>query len=283
MSVLNEFGHAIRMRQSVVLNMPVITLRRSRIAIVLECTACRGRMENNKDSLISSVCSSERLPSLLLGSGAGVHGAGGLDGGRRGDCELGIGVLSTGCGLIASGGDVNLNQRRLRCSVGGQGAQRAAAWQRASAVLGPTLVLNRHGGAGAEILLELVAVGGVIDSGAGVRDAATAPSLRGIFVLSGTELTGSLSLLFQRLLLLRVGVADLNLKFLAVRRNRVVVEGLNDLFAGGTSVESVATLVIKMKIEAALEHTGQSQRHGHGHSCHARYVMSTHHVVGIVP
>lgn len=55
--------------------------------------------------------------------------------------------------------------------------------------------------------------------------------LSGILVLSRAELTGGSGLLLKLLLLLAVGVADLNRVFLAMGWDRVVVELLDDVLA----------------------------------------------------
>jgi hypothetical protein len=102
----------------------------------------------------------------------------------------------------------------------------------------PTLTLDWNAG-GAKILLKLI---GVVDGsmicGASIWDAALAPGLSSELILSGAELASGLSLLLERLLLLCVGVSDLNLHFFAVVLDGEVVELLDDFFAGLSRLES---------------------------------------------
>ena len=100
------------------------------------------------------------------------------------------------------------------------------------------MVLDRHIGSGAEILVKLVAVRGGVVGRACVRKATLAPLLRGIFVFCGAELAGSLGLLLERFLLLGVGEADLNLELLAIGLDGVVVECLDNLITSVTAVEA---------------------------------------------
>ena len=110
--------------------------------------------------------------------------------------------------------------------------------------LSPALVLERDGSVVAKVLLELVAFGGgriVVERGTGVGQPALTPSLSCILVLSRAELASSLGLLLERLLLLGVGVADLDLKLLAGSRDGTVVERLDDLFASVAVLEAAET------------------------------------------
>ncbi len=161
-----------------------------------------------------------------------------MDSGRRGHHGLRISGFSsaTGVACVGAGGDVDLNQRCLR-GVGRQATERAAARESTPAVLSPSLTLDRNIGSGAKVLLELVAVLAVT---ATVRQTTLTPGLGGELVLGGAELAGSLSLLLERLLLLRVGVADLDLQLFAVGvLDGVVVEGSDDLLACITCLEAV--------------------------------------------
>ena len=140
--------------------------------------------------------------------------------------------------MTCIGGDVDLDQRRLG-GVAGQAAERAAAGKSTSAVLSPALTLDGNVGGGAKVLLELVAVLAVVAIGASVCQAALAPGLSGVLVFCRAELTGSLSLLLERLLLLGVGVANLNLKLFAVGvLDGVVVEVLDNLLTRITCLEA---------------------------------------------
>ena len=124
------------------------------------------------------------------------------------------------------------------------GAVRAAARSVADGRLGPALVLERDGGVVAKVLLELVAFGGgciVVERGAGVGQPALTPSLSCILVLSRAELASSLGLLLERLLLLSVGVADLDLELFVGSRYGTVVERLDDLFASVAVLEAAET------------------------------------------
>jgi hypothetical protein len=177
---------------------------------------------------------------LLLGTGSGVDRAVVRNGRRAGYHWFGIRGLGwrRGDTSIASGGDIDLYHWLLRGAVVGGGPERAATWQMANGRLCPTLALDWNAG-GAKILLELVGVVvGSMIRGASIWDAALAPGLSSELILSGAELASGLSLLLERLLLLCVGVSDLNLHFFTIVLDGEVVELLDDLFAGLTRLES---------------------------------------------
>lgn len=120
--------------------------------------------------------------------------------------------------------------------------ERAATRGMADGGLGPALVLDRDSGIVAEVLFELISVcvrGVVVQSGTSIRQPALTPGLGGILVLGRAELTGSLRLLLESLLVLGVGVANLDLEFLGRGLVRVVVVCLDDLFAGVAVLEAV--------------------------------------------
>lgn len=145
----------------------------------------------------------------------------------------------------------------------------------------PTLALDWDAGGGTEVLLELVGVVGLRMGGrAGERDASLAPCLSGVLILSRAELTSCLRLLLERLLLLGVGISDLDLHFLAARLERVVVEIPDDIFAGLARLE--ANYVVSNDDHQGGEGslTEQSQHHGHGRSCPSGCVKSTPYVAG---
>lgn len=181
-------------------------------------------------------------PLLLLGSSSRVHWAVDMGGGRRSDRRLGIDDHLVGrAGLtVPAGGDSDLHQRLLSRPGVWHSSERAAARHLTDGRLGPTLALDWDAGSGTKILLELIDVRSVVNGGAGVWQATLTPSLSGKLVLSRAELASSLSLLLERLLLLGVGVADLDLQLLASRLDRVVVECLDDFFARVTRVEAAA-------------------------------------------
>ena len=82
---------------------------------------------------------------------------------------------------------------------------------------------------GAQELLELVGVAGVANRGtARERELIATPYLGGVLILSGSELASSLGLLLQRLLVLSVGISDLDLDVLAAGLDGVIVEVLDD-------------------------------------------------------
>jgi hypothetical protein len=137
-------------------------------------------------------------------------------------------------------GDVGLSGRCLRIVGVRHSTKRAATGSMTDGGLGPTLVLEGHSGAVAEVLLELVAVGvlGVVERGASVRQPALTPGLSGVLVLGRTELAGGLGLLLERLLLGGVGVADLDLELLGGGLDGVVVESSDDFFTSITVLEA---------------------------------------------
>ena len=173
---------------------------------------------------------------------------GGGDDDRFGICDsLG---LRCGNSSITPGSDVDLHRWLLRGVVVLPRSKRAAARQVTDGRLCPTLTLNRNAG-GAKVLLEFIcAVVGMI-GGACVRDAALAPCLSSEFVLCGAELTSGLGLLFERLLLLSVGISDLDLHFFAGGIDCEVVEVLDDIFARLTRLES-AGCVSKTIVEEVV-------------------------------
>jgi hypothetical protein len=217
--------------------------------------------------------------SFLLGSGAGINWAVRLDRSRRGHSCLRVCCFSTGSGVssIATRGDIDLNERRLRCSGSRQATERATARESAVAVLSPTLALDRDVGSGAKVLLELIAIYGVMVDGAGERKLSTTPSLRRILVLSGAELASGLCLLFERLLFLGVGVANLDLKLLAIRRDGMVVERLDDLFTRLAVLEPMGESAWGgCRIGRREGLTEQNQRHVRCPSCRGECGRSKH-------
>ena len=139
---------------------------------------------------------------------------------------------------IGARGNVDVHKWLLRGTGVWQATKRATARHLADGGLRPSLTLNRHVGGRAKVLLELVDIGCVVHSRASVWQVTLAPGLSGVLVLSRPELPGGLSLLLERLLLLSVGIANLDLQVFAVGLNRVVVERLDDLFAGITGLET---------------------------------------------
>ena len=189
--------------------------------------------------MIAAVGMATRSSSLLLlRAGSGVDWAVVRNGGRAGYHWFGIRGLDwrRGNTSIASGSEIDLHQRLLRRAVVWSCPKRAATRQMANGRLCPTLALDWNTG-GAKILLELIGVVGMI-GGTSIWDAALAPGLSSELILSRAELASSLSLLLERLLLLGVGVTDLNLHLFAVGCDGEVVEILDDIFAGLTRLES---------------------------------------------
>lgn len=64
------------------------------------------------------------------------------------------------------------------------------------------------------------------------------PRLSGVLILGGAELTSSLCLLLQGLLLLSVGIANLDLQLFAIVDDGVVIVRLDHLFTSITILES---------------------------------------------
>ena len=139
---------------------------------------------------------------------------------------------------VVASGEVGLIEGRLS-GVGWQCTERAAARKHTSAaVLSPTLALEPVGSR-TKILFELVAVL-VVVADAMVRKTTLTPGLSGVLVLRRTKLPGSLGLLLERLLLLSVGVANLDLELLAGGvLDAEVVKSLDDLLADITALEAV--------------------------------------------
>lgn len=112
--------------------------------------------------------------------------------------------------------------------------------------LSPALVLERNSSVVAKVLLELVAFGGgciLVERSAGVGQSALTPGLSCVLVLGRAELASSLGLLLERLLLLGVGVANLDLELLGGSRDGTVVERLDDLFASLAVLEAAGNTV----------------------------------------
>jgi len=182
-------------------------------------------------------------PLLLLGSCSRCDRTVGVGGGGRCAHRLGFDdrlVSRTHLAFLARG-DIGLGDRCLRIVGVRHGTQWAAARSMADGGLSPTLVLEGHCGAIAEILLELVAVGAlssVVERGTSVRQSALTPGLSGVFVLGRAELASSLGLLLEGLLLRGVGVADLDLKLLGGGLDGVIVEGSDDFFTSLAVLEA---------------------------------------------
>jgi hypothetical protein len=122
------------------------------------------------------------------------------------------------------------------------GSEWAASWHLAVVRLSPALTLEWNSGIRTQVLLELVLDADVVTkSCASVRQSALTPGLSGILVLGGAELASGLGCLLERLLLLCVGKADLDLQLTLVGRNRVIVEGGNDFFASSAALEAEET------------------------------------------
>ena len=139
---------------------------------------------------------------------------------------------------VAAGCDVDLHQRCLRCAIIRQPTERAAAWWLTNSRLSPALALNWDTRGGAKVLVKLIWIGGLVSGGPSKWKTSLAPGLRSVLVLGGAELASCLSLLLQRLLLLCVGISDLDLEFFAAGHDSVVVEGLDHLLAGITRFEA---------------------------------------------
>lgn len=95
---------------------------------------------------------------------------------------------------------------------------------------------------GTEVIIKLVGVSIAILRSilhASTTREATLVSLSCKLVLGRTELTSSGSLLLEVLLLLSVGIADLDDMVLAVDLDGLVVEGSDDFFAGVAGLEAV--------------------------------------------
>ena len=138
-------------------------------------------------------------------------------------------------------GDVGLSGRYLGIVGVRHSTKRAATRSMTDGRLSPTLVLEGHSGAIAEVLLELVAVGvlgSVVERGASVRQSALTPGLSGVLVLGRAELASGLGLLLEGLLLGGVGIADLDLELLGGGLDGVVVEGSDDFFTSLTVLEA---------------------------------------------
>lgn len=74
------------------------------------------------------------------------------------------------------------------------------------------------------------------------------------FVLGRTELTGGSSGLLQVLLLLGIGIADLDGMLLVVGLDGFVVEGPDDLFAVGARLEASVTVSAKRGVLDQIDH-----------------------------
>ena len=204
-----------------------------------------GKEGDSKDSRILRHWNGDTQLSsalVLFRSGSGVHWAVVVDGSRSTDDWFGVrGSLGLGCGdaSVTARGDVDLHLWLLRGAGVWGSTKRATTWQVTNGGLCPALALDWDAGGGTEILLELVAVVGLRMGGrTGERDASLAPGLSGVFILSRAELTSCLRLLLERLLLLSIGVSDLDLHFLAARLECVVVEISDDILAGFTRLEA---------------------------------------------
>lgn len=164
-----------------------------------------------------------------------------MHGDRRADDSLRVcSKIGSSLGLLTlgAGGDVDLDERGLRAVGVRQTTERAATGDLTQGGLSPTLALDGNGGGSAEILLKLVDARSVVDGRAGKGKTPLTPGLRGEFVLGRAELASGLRLLLERLLLVRVGVADLDLQLLATSLDAVVVERLDDFFARVTRLEA---------------------------------------------
>lgn len=184
-----------------------------------------------------------RCALLLLRSCSGYDRAVGVGGGGRWAHRLDFhgGLISRNHLAFLACGDVGLDDWCLRIVGVGHSAERAAARSMTDGGLGPTLVLEGHSSTVAEVLLELVAIGvlgSVVEGGAGVRQPTLTPGLSSVLVLGRAELASSLGLLLERLLLLGVGVADLDLELLGGSRDGTVVERPDDLFASVAVLEA---------------------------------------------
>ena len=215
------------------------------VAIVMSYSPC-GKKGDSKDSrILLHWNDGTQLSSalVLLRSGGGVHWAVVVDGSRSTDDWFGVrGSLSLrrGDASVTTRGDVDLHLWLLRGAGVWGSTKRATTWQVTNGRLCPTLALDWDAGGGTEILLELVAVVGLCMGGrAGERDASLAPGLSGILVFSRAELASCLRLLLERLLLLSIGVSDLDLHFLTARLECVVVEISDDILAGFTRLEAI--------------------------------------------
>jgi len=189
-----------------------------------------------------------RSASLLVGSNSGGgNGSGGVGRSRRRRQRLGIDgrVLARARSGFGGRSGVSLGRLCLRLGVGERnGTEWATARSMADGRLSPALVLERDSSIVAKVLLELVALGGwciVVERSAGVGKPALTPGLGCVLVLSGAELASSLGLLLERLLLLGVGVADLDLELLGGSRDGTVVERLDDLFASVAALKAAET------------------------------------------
>lgn len=120
-------------------------------------------------------------------------------------------------------------------------AKWAATWQSLVVVVGPTLGLKRRSiGDSVQVLIELVARRSLVVAvgRSSRRESNLTPSLGGVLVLGGAKLTSCMSLLLQGLLLLCIGIADLNLRLFDVLIDVLVAKALDDLLAGITVLES---------------------------------------------
>jgi len=167
-----------------------------------------------------------------------------VGGSGRGRQRLGVDgrILARARVGFSGSGCVGLGGLRLRLGVGERNSTEwAAARSMADGGLSPALILEWDGSVVAKVLLELVAFGGwgiVVEGGAGVGQPALTPGLSCVLVLGRAELASSLGLLLERLLLLGVGIADLDLELLGGSRDGTVVECPDDLFASVAVLEA---------------------------------------------
>ena len=164
--------------------------------------------------------------------------------GRRRSQRLGLDrrILTRARVGVSGGSGLGLGRLCLRLVVGERyGTKWAAARSMADGRLSPALILERDGSVVSKVLLKLVAFGGgciVVERSAGVGQPALTPGLSCVLVLGRAELASSLSLLLERLLLLGIGVTDLDLELLGGSWDGTVVERLDDLFASLAILET---------------------------------------------
>lgn len=202
-----------------------------------------------------------RSASLLVGSNSrGGDGAVCVGRGRRCGQRLGVDgrILARARVGFGGGSGLGLGRLCLRLGVGERnGSEWAAARSMADCRLSPALVLERNSSVVPKVLLEFVAFGGgciLVERSTGVGQSALTPGLSCVLVLGRAELASSLGLLLERLLLLGVGVADLDLELLGGSRDGTVVERLDDFFA------SVAVLEAAGNTVSALPKKGRRDR-----------------------
>ena len=193
--------------------------------VVVKKTGCfLGDVQSNRLGLAMMVVSGRGATSGLFD---GSLGADGLN--RVGRSHGGLRVGFSGSGALSI-----LASRACRGHSSGRLiAKGAAARGLTEHGLRPALTSR----SGAEVLLKCDR-GVDVDVVSGRWKTVVPPDRSGILVLRRSKLTSSLRLLLERLLLLGIGIADLNLHFFTGRCDGVIVEGLDDLLTRVTILKT---------------------------------------------